>query len=272
MARTLQDARLDSREARLRLKARGKPYWRTIEPGLHQGYRRLRGRPGTWSKRLYVGGGTYVIEVLDGVADDYAEADGVSVLSFAQAQRAMLASKPKPDAGVLTVRAALAQYLTHLSDSGKSIDDARYRIDALILPALGDLAVEELATEQLQSWLAALARTPAKRKGPASGEEARRQRLDSEQPGVADPSVGAQPRLAPGAGGERSCLAAGQAVQGRGGGALALPERRRGAAADATPAVATLRKLVAAGLQTGARYSASWLGSGRTISTPTAAP
>ena len=176
MARTLQDARLDSREARLRLKARGKPYWRTIEPGLHQGYRRLRGRPGTWSKRLYVGGGTYVIEVLDGVADDYAEADGVSVLSFAQAQRAMLASKPKPDAGVLTVRAALAQYLTHLSDSGKSIDDARYRIDALILPALGDLAVEELATEQLQSWLAALARTPAKRKGPASGEEARRQR------------------------------------------------------------------------------------------------
>ena len=41
MARSLRDSRLETREARLRLKPRGKPYWRLIEPGLHLGYRRL---------------------------------------------------------------------------------------------------------------------------------------------------------------------------------------------------------------------------------------
>jgi integrase len=162
------------------LKPRGKPYWRSIEPGLALGYRRLRGGPGTWSVRRYLGAGAYETEALDGVADDYVEADGATVLNFAQAQRAVLARKPKPEAGALTVRTAIEQYLTHLSDSGKSIDDARYRVDALILPALGDIAVADLTTDKLRNWLAALARAPARgRKKPVSGEEPQRQRRAS---------------------------------------------------------------------------------------------
>ena len=39
MARTVRDAQLESREARSRLEARGKPHYRLIEPGLHLGYR-----------------------------------------------------------------------------------------------------------------------------------------------------------------------------------------------------------------------------------------
>jgi hypothetical protein len=46
MARTLKDANLDKPEARSRLAARGKPHYRLIEPGLHLGDRKARGRKG----------------------------------------------------------------------------------------------------------------------------------------------------------------------------------------------------------------------------------
>ena len=77
--------------------------------------------PGTWTVRRYVGGQDYTVATLKGViADDHAEADGTTVLSFAQAQRAVQAYKP--NAGPLTVRGAVEQYLAHLTDIGKSTD------------------------------------------------------------------------------------------------------------------------------------------------------
>jgi hypothetical protein len=55
MARTVRDVRLDSRAAREQLAPRGKPYWRELDPGLHIGYRRMRGGAGSWVRRRYVG-------------------------------------------------------------------------------------------------------------------------------------------------------------------------------------------------------------------------
>jgi hypothetical protein len=58
---------------------------------LHIGYRRLKGRKGrpavagTWVARHYVGGQSYVVEKI-GTADDFSDADGTIILSFAQAQ------------------------------------------------------------------------------------------------------------------------------------------------------------------------------------------
>src|SRR5579872_5577158 len=69
MARKIRDATLDTREARGKLKPRGKPYWRTIERGLHLGYRRLKGKAGTWWARHYLGDQDYEVESI-GVADD----------------------------------------------------------------------------------------------------------------------------------------------------------------------------------------------------------
>jgi integrase len=158
MARTLRDANLGSREARSRLKVQGRPYWRLIEPGLHLGYRRLAGRPGTWCVRKYNGSQSYTISAL-GVADDYADADGASVLSFAQAQQAALRHKPQA-AGPLTVCQAVEQYLEHLEGRGSNTYDARVRAEAFIYPALGDVKVENLTTAQLHAWHAALAKTP----------------------------------------------------------------------------------------------------------------
>ena len=48
--------------------SRGKPHYRLLEPGLHIGYRRLKGRKGrpavagTWVARHYVGGQSYLVE------------------------------------------------------------------------------------------------------------------------------------------------------------------------------------------------------------------
>jgi integrase len=180
MPRTLRDSKLDTREARARLKVRGKPYWRSLEPGLHLGYRRLASKPGTWCVRRYVGNQGYVVEALKGaVADDFNEADGTTVLSYAQAQRMVLGRKPKAGT-TITVATAIERYLTHLSDHGKTADDARYRAEALILPSLGDIEVGALTTEQIRGWQSSLAKS-APRHGEAPGDdaEARRRRKAS---------------------------------------------------------------------------------------------
>src|SRR5262245_37018580 len=85
MARTVRDTKLESRAARSSLKARGKPYYRSLDEGLHIGYRKPRSGPGKWVVRYYAGGQKYVVETI-AVADDLSDANGVDVLSFAQAQ------------------------------------------------------------------------------------------------------------------------------------------------------------------------------------------
>ena len=90
MARTVRDAKLETRAAREKLEARGKPYYRALEPGLHLGYRKAKGRrgrkvAGSWICRLYVGDQNYRVERI-GTADDFSDADGVAVLSFKHAQ------------------------------------------------------------------------------------------------------------------------------------------------------------------------------------------
>jgi hypothetical protein len=122
MARRTPDARLESRESRSRLVSRGKPHYRLLEPGLHIGYRKLKGRKGrpavsgTWVARHYVEGRSYVVEKI-GTADDFSDADGTIILSFAQAQdkaRACMIRRARSAIGItgpLTVRAAVEGYL-----------------------------------------------------------------------------------------------------------------------------------------------------------------
>ena len=172
MPRTLRDSKLNSREARSRLKVQGKPYKRLIEPGLHLLYRRLAGRPGSWAVRKYLGNQAYAESSLNAVADDFSDADGVTVLSFAQAQVAALAYKPKAT-GPLTVAQALERYLADLDERGAgSASDARIRAGALIIPQLGNVQVDELTTEQIRAWHIGLAKTPA-RVRTAKGERQR---------------------------------------------------------------------------------------------------
>src|SRR5688572_24349538 len=102
MARTVRDAAIGSRESRLKLKG-GRRYWRGIHAGLALCYRRGTQGSGTWSARMMLSDGSYVLRAL-GNADDHADANGVVVFSFAQAQKAAisLADQVKRDEGIIT--------------------------------------------------------------------------------------------------------------------------------------------------------------------------
>jgi integrase len=162
MARKVRDRELDSREARGRLKPRGKPYWRTIERGLHLGYRKLKGKAGTWWARHYVGEQQYEIEAL-GNADDMSDADGVAILSFWQAQdkaRERMVKRAHAAVGKttpLTVSDAMDAYLEYLENKNHgTASDARSRDRLFIRPQLGQFEIDALTTDQLQHWHSAL--------------------------------------------------------------------------------------------------------------------
>jgi integrase len=168
MARTLQDAKLDARAARLRLKKRREPHWRSISEGLAVGYRKgVKG--GTWIARHYsVQRGRRYRSI--GTADDVADADGAHVFSFAQAQevaRKWFADLARHDRGEVrsgpyTISDCLDEYLTWLQGHRKTGHDARYRINTLIVPKLGQIECDRLATAEIQIWLRDLAASPAR--------------------------------------------------------------------------------------------------------------
>jgi integrase len=167
MPRTVRDIGLENRTARSRLKARNKPYYRALEPGLHLGYRKPLSGPGRWLARHYVGKQSYELETI-GTADDFSDADGVAILSYRQAQT--LARKRMVDRahaaagrGSYTVEDALNDYLHHLeSNDRSSAKGARYRAEALILPKLGPIELAKLSTDQLREWLADIANAPSR--------------------------------------------------------------------------------------------------------------
>ena len=170
MSRTTREVNLSTRAARQRLKPAGKPYYRSLDQGLHLGYRR-GARGAAWVARWYVGAGVYKVERLDGRPDDALEADGVMVLTWSQAQaeaRKLFSRRTREAAGLeadqrrgpYTVRGALADYLEWLARHRKTTRDSKYRADALILPELGDINVDRLSAARLRKWHEGLASAP----------------------------------------------------------------------------------------------------------------
>jgi integrase len=171
MPRKVRDSNLETRTARSRLAVAHKPYFRLIEPGLHLGYRKLPSGPGTWIARRYGGDGRYAVDNLrtaDGeivLADDYADADGHRVMTFAQAQRVARGPRAAHAADGLTVGAVTVQYLARLKSDGRSpdaIQDARYRIEVHIMPRLGNVKITALTADRLRHWRDGLANTAAR--------------------------------------------------------------------------------------------------------------
>ncbi len=196
MARTLQHVSIGSPTSRSKLKPRGKPYFAELEPGLHLGYRKPKNGAGAWVLRAYQGDGHYKREVI-GTADDLVnarDADGISLLSWRHAQdRAREIVAARLEAGVrgtiYTVAMAAEDYLAWFATARKSIADARGRIAAHILPALGERPVAELTADELRTWHANLSNSaarvrtakgkPQKFKKVANDDEAKRRRRTS---------------------------------------------------------------------------------------------
>jgi len=165
MAKTVRDAKLETRTAREQLKPRDKPYYRAIDEGLHLGYRR-HNIGGMWVMRRHIKDAGHRVERI-GKADDRMDADGETVLSFAQAQalaRRLCVERnrvevglPARPAGPYTVKDCLDEYVIYLGEEAKAGVDARWRADALIVPALGKIECSKLTTKQISDWLTALA-------------------------------------------------------------------------------------------------------------------
>jgi hypothetical protein len=160
MARTVRDAKLETRTARAALKASAAPYFRAIDEGLHLGYRKGQ-TAGKWIMRRHVGGKkVYEVEAL-GTADDTIDADGTVILTFAQAQAEArkrfvegkrVAAGVAPTSGPYTVNDAIADYLAWMEQNRKSARDARWRAEALILPNLGKIPCAKLTAKTIRDW------------------------------------------------------------------------------------------------------------------------
>lgn len=158
MARTVKDKKLETRTARMALKAQREPHWKSIDMGFHIGYRKHKGGGGSWIARARLDDKKYQYEQI-GKTDDIQDADGVAVLSFSQAQE--LARKwyeqikgHEKGIGIakLTVNHVLDDYVDYLRNHGKSAERAEYSIKAYIRPDFGNMLVSKLTSKQISDW------------------------------------------------------------------------------------------------------------------------
>jgi site-specific recombinase XerD len=161
MPRRIKSADLDTRSARAKLQPRGKPYWQRIDRELHLGYRKGQ-RDGQWVRRIYAGAQRYDVETF-AAADDRSNANGVTVLDWAQAQekaRELRDAFVRRQVGIeepkepYAVKKAVEEYVADLrarkgEDAAK---DANGRLKKHLLPEFGDKLLADLTTADLNGW------------------------------------------------------------------------------------------------------------------------
>jgi integrase len=172
MARTLRDPRLDSRTSRRSLTQAHDPYWKSIDGGMHVGYRKGKHKA-SWLARYRGDDGRYHKVVL-GVADDIQDADGLNILSFSQAQakaREWFTKMAHHEAGFVdarrgryTVARMMEDYLDWYAVHRRGIGQVRSVYNAHIKPELGHLEVEKLTHVRIRAFHERLALAPPKRR------------------------------------------------------------------------------------------------------------
>jgi integrase len=189
MARKIKSPALDSRTARDRLAANGKPYYCVVEPGLHLGYRKPKGKraSGKWVIRIYdEGKRSYTIDTI-ATADDFSDADGVAVLDFWQAtklarERMVSRAHTAAGKGPHTVATAIERYLEALEAQGKDSTDTRARVKP-VLQRLGKIDTADLTTDRLEALKKELA-SGAPRVRTAKGQPQRFRKMAEGKEGI----------------------------------------------------------------------------------------
>ena len=149
-------------------------------------YRGRRG--GTWVARLYQDGRYRKSAV--GTADDMSDADGVAILSFAQAQAAARkwfaklacdAAGFEPAApGPSRVRDAISDYLVdYKRRGGKALGATEATVNAHILPTLGDVELDRVTARRIREWHSGLADAPARLRTKDGASQPKTRALDS---------------------------------------------------------------------------------------------
>jgi integrase len=175
MPRTKDDPTIRNRTNRAKLAPRKEPYWLTLEKGRALGYYKGE-KGGTWVARYYDPAAKPVKSMKAlGPADDFSDADGKMVLSFAQAQEAARewfkvafheATGERVNTGGYTVRAVVQDYLDERERNGaKTAKRMKWDFEARILPELGEVLAEKLTRRRIEAWMHAVASSPARHRG-----------------------------------------------------------------------------------------------------------
>jgi integrase len=161
---------ITSSNARKKLEARGKPYFKRIGAGLYLGYRKNEAG-GKWVARRYRGGrtkdadggwtaGRHESETI-GIADDNGrKADGVEILTYDQAAskaRKWAKQPAKAEDGTHTIAEAIAEYLVEREsrEGAASVGmkrDARSRLNKHVTQDLANKSLAELSENDLSAW------------------------------------------------------------------------------------------------------------------------
>lgn len=199
MGRKIREANLESIGNRAKL-GRGEYHWRAVSQGRHIGYRRpeKEGGAGVWFARVIWKDdrGKHVIrkERL-GIADDHLDADGVDILTFAQAQERAAVVFPKLFSGLhgedrqhssktpYTLNMACDDYLHDFEMRGaKSLDRTKDVIRCHIKPALGEIELSRLRQKTIEAWLHGIA-TSGRKVRARNGVESRVEAVPEDQDG-----------------------------------------------------------------------------------------
>lgn len=178
MARTKRSALLEFWSQRQKLEL-GRDHTETLASGRYLLYwRPLNGAAGSWRARFYDPATKKMQRHPLGLADDFLAADGVKILTYAQAtskaekwfkeqeRKAILAAGGEaPPEGPYTVADAMRDYLADLRRRGKRVDIVETTINAHILPPLGALDVSALTKRRLEGWHQGLAEAGRRRTG-----------------------------------------------------------------------------------------------------------
>ncbi len=163
-----RDSKLDSRTARLKAKVSRHPYARTLQRGVALLYYRGATR-GSWSVRVFVGkaaGRRPYVEAELGQADDFAESDGKSILTFSEAvaaafDKAQAIATGQRHIGPYTVLQAVNDYLADAEAKKKSFRDIKARLERHVTPLFGARRVSSLTHGEIEEWHRDLAKLGA---------------------------------------------------------------------------------------------------------------
>ena len=159
MARRIRNNALENRTGRLKLPIAKKPIFVRIGHGISLGYRRNQ-TAGTWVLKVSDGkGGARTSSV--GTADDFDDANGISILNYWQAQdlakKKANSSSDALTAPILTIRMAAETYLDVLTGQNpRTAADTRGRLEKHFLPKFGSQPVTSLTKTKLDGWLTAM--------------------------------------------------------------------------------------------------------------------
>ena len=159
MARTVRNAKIDTRSARTKLTQRREPYWAVLTQGCAIGYRKGK-NSGSWIARWRGSDQKQHYHAI-GAADDNLnqEESGTAILAYKEAQEQArnwfsgCGSKTGKPRGPYTVRDAMKDYFAWMKGEGKKrTEDTSARADALILPTLGAIELDKLTPDQIRDW------------------------------------------------------------------------------------------------------------------------